>query len=49
MSEDGVIEKWKGGVNAKKWTKDIKTYTNNTRKKLEKELNGREKTKRVSS
>ena len=49
VSEDGVIEKWKGGVNAKKWTKDIKTYTNNTRKKLEKELNGREKTKRVSS
>ena len=39
VSEDGVIEKWVGGIGAKKYTKDIKKYADKTRKKLEKELN----------
>ena len=39
VSEDGVIEKWVGGIDAKKYTKDIKKYADKTRKKLEKELN----------
>ena len=44
ISEDGVIEKWKGGINSKKWTKDIKKYTDKTREKLEKELNDKKGT-----
>lgn len=43
VSEDGVIEKWKGGVDSKKWTKDIKEYSSKTREKLEKELNDSER------
>ena len=43
ISEDGVIEKWKGGINSKKWTKDIKKYTDKTREKLEKELNDKKR------
>jgi len=48
VSEDGVIEKWKGGVDSKKWTKDIKEYSAKTREKLEKELNDEEGTKRTN-
>ena len=44
VSEDGVIEKWKGGINSKKWTKDIKKYADKTREKLEKELNDKKGT-----
>ena len=43
ISEDGVIEKWKGGINSKKWTKDIKKYADKTREKLEKELNDKKR------
>ena len=43
ISEDGVIEKWKGCINSKKWTKDIKKYTDKTREKLEKELNDKKR------
>ena len=45
VSEDGVIEKWVGGIDAKKYTKDIKKYADKTRKKLEKELNDSERDK----
>ena len=44
VSEDGVIERWVGGVDSKKWTKDIKKYTSKTREKLEKELNDKKGT-----
>ena len=43
ISEDCVIEKWKGGINSKKWTKDIKKYADKTREKLEKELNDKKR------
>ena len=39
ISEDGVIERWAGGINNKKWTKDIIKYASKTREKFEKELN----------
>ena len=48
VSEDGVVERWVGGVDNTKFTKDIKKYTKKTRKKLEKELNESEKTKRIN-
>ena len=44
VSEDGVIERWVGGIDSKKWTKDIKKYTSKTREKLEKELNDKKGT-----
>ena len=34
-----------GGIDAKKYTKDIKKYADKTRKKLEKELNDSERDK----
>jgi len=45
VSEDGVVEKWNGGVDSKKWTKDIKEYSSKTREKFEKELNDEKGTK----
>ena len=48
VSEDGVIEKWVGGIDAKKYTKDIKKYADKTRKKLEKELNDNGGTKETN-
>ncbi len=39
VSEDGVVEKWVGGIDKKKWTKDITKYASKTREKFEKELN----------
>ena len=48
VSEDGVIEKWVGGIDAKKYTKDIKKYADKTRKKLEKELNDNRGTKETN-
>ena len=39
VSEDGVVEKWVGGIDKKKFTKDLKQYVSNTREKLKKELN----------
>jgi hypothetical protein len=44
VSENGVVEKWVGGVNNKKWTKDIKKYAKQTREKFEKELNDTKRT-----
>ena len=42
VSEDGVVEKWTGGVNKKEWTQKIKKASKIRRKHLEKELNDKE-------
>ena len=39
VSEDGVVEKWVGGVDNKKFTKDLKKHAANFRKNLRKKLN----------
>jgi len=39
VSENGVVEKWVGGINKKKWTNDITKYASQIREKFEKELN----------
>tara|TARA_Y100000004_G_scaffold194273_1_gene258486 strand:- start:199 stop:801 length:603 start_codon:yes stop_codon:yes gene_type:complete len=46
VSEDGVIERWVGGVDIKKYTKEIKKYAQKTREKFEKELNESKRTKK---
>jgi len=48
VSEDGVIEKWIGGVNKKEWTQKIKEASKTRREHLEKELNDKEGTKRTN-
>ena len=48
VSEDGVIEKWVGGINKQKWTKDITKYAAQVREKFEKELNDQERIKRTN-
>jgi hypothetical protein len=45
VSEDGVIEKWKGGVNKKEWSQKIKEATKIRREHLKKELNDEKGTK----
>ena len=39
ISEDGVIEKWVGGINKKEWSKKIKEASQIRREHLKKELN----------
>ena len=39
ISEDGVVEKWVGGINKKEWTQNIKEATKARRSYLKKELN----------
>ena len=39
VSEDGVVERWVGGVDKKKMTKDVKEGASKFRKKIKKELN----------
>ena len=39
VSEKGELERWVGGIDSKKYTKDIKKYAAKTREKFEKELN----------
>ena len=39
VSEDGVIEKWKGGINKVEFTKQVKEATKIRREYIEKELN----------
>ena len=39
VSEDGVIEKWGGGIDKKEYTKNIKEAASIRRKHLKKELN----------
>ena len=45
VSENGVVERWVGGIDKDTFTKDIKKYSKKIRKKLEKELNESETTK----
>tara|TARA_A100001515_G_scaffold12093_1_gene9408 strand:+ start:461 stop:1063 length:603 start_codon:yes stop_codon:yes gene_type:complete len=47
VSEDGVVEKWVGGIDSKKWTRDIKEYGVRMREKLNKELDDQERTTRT--
>ena len=47
-ADDGVIEKWVGGINKQKWTKDITKYAAQVREKFEKELNDQERIKRTN-
>ena len=39
MSEDGVIEKWVGGINKEKFSKEIKTAAKAKREYINKQLN----------
>jgi hypothetical protein len=48
VSEKGEVERWVGGIDSKKFTNHIKKYTKKTRKKLEKELNESEKSKKYN-
>ena len=48
ISEDGVVEKWVGGVDKKEWTQKIKEATKTRREHLKKELNDEEGTKRTN-
>ena len=41
----GELERWTGGIDNNKFTKDIKKYSKKLRKKLEKELNESESQK----
>ena len=45
VSENGVVERWVGGIDKKQFSKDIKKYSAKTREKLENELNDSERTK----
>ena len=42
ISEDGIVEKWVGGINKKEFTKQIKSAAKVRRKHIEKELNDKE-------
>tara|TARA_R110002012_G_scaffold313611_2_gene525325 strand:+ start:219 stop:818 length:600 start_codon:yes stop_codon:yes gene_type:complete len=46
VSEKGEVERWIGGVNKEKITKEISTIAQKTRKKLEKELDEGKSTKK---
>ena len=46
VSEHGVVERWVGGIDSKKFTEDIKKHAGKTREKLEKELNETERPKK---
>ena len=39
VSEDGVVERWVGGINKKQFTKDIKQAAKTRREHLKKNLN----------
>ena len=45
VSEDGVIERWVGGVDKEKMTKDIERFANERREGIIKEINDQEGTK----
>ena len=45
VSEHGTVERWAGGIDRKKWSKEIKKYSKKTRNKLEKKLNEQKKIK----
>ena len=44
VSEDGVVEKWVGGINKKEITKNVKTTAEKYRKEIKKELNDEKRT-----
>jgi len=48
VSEDGVVERWVGGVNKKDFTKEIKEAASIRREHLKKELNEQKETKRTN-
>ena len=39
ISEDGIVERWVGGLDKEKYTKDIKTLTKEAKEKLKDQLN----------
>ena len=43
ISEQGEIERWVGGVDKNKFSKDITKYASDVRKKLEKQLDDEER------
>ena len=43
VSEDGVVEKWNGGINKKEWNQKVKEATKIRREHLKKELNDKER------
>lgn len=45
VSEDGVVERWVGGINKKEFTKEIKEAVEKSRKYIKKQLNDEEGTK----
>ncbi len=48
ISEKGELERWVGGIDSDKFTKDIKKHSKKIREKLEKELNESEKSKKYN-
>ena len=48
VSEDGVVEKWVGGINKKEFTKQVKEAAKIRRKHIEKELNDTKGIKRIN-
>ena len=48
VSEDGVVERWVGGINKKEFTKEIKEAVEKSRKYIKKQLNDEEGTKRTN-
>ena len=48
VSEDGVVERWVGGVNKKDFTKEIKEAASIRREHLKKELSEQKETKRTN-
>ena len=43
VSEDGVVEKWVGGINKEEYTKDIKESIEKSRKYIKKQLNDKKR------
>ena len=48
VSEDGVVERWVGGINKKEFTQKIKEATKTRREHIKKKLNDEEGTKRTN-
>jgi hypothetical protein len=48
VSEDGVVERWVGGINKEEFTKNVKEAVNTRRKHIEKELNDEKEIKRTN-
>ena len=48
VSEDGVVERWVGGINKKEFKKEIKEAVEKSRENIKKQLNDEEGTKRTN-